>query len=205
MKRLLFLPLLLNVALSLPCQAEQIRFTNFDQNHSTIGFAIPISGGMSEVDGKFTSFTVDFLYDTQDVTNSTVEVVIQAASINTGLSDRDEDLRSDSFFDVAKYPQIRFTSSRFTRRAGALVVVGMLEMRGIRKEIELRCEIKGPQAGEKTDRIFIGAAATTTLNRRDFGMTWEHTVANFVGDDVAVSIHLISKLTPRVRPAQTSP
>jgi polyisoprenoid-binding protein YceI len=60
------------------------------------------------------------------------------------------------------------------------------------------CQIKGPQAGEKTDRIFIGAAATTTLNRRDFGMTWEHTVANFVGDNVAVSIRLISKLTPRV-------
>jgi polyisoprenoid-binding protein YceI len=205
MKRFLFLSLLFNVLLTLRCQAEQIRFTNFDQNHSTIGFAVPISGGMSEVDGKFTSFTVNFLYDTQDVTKSSVEVVIQAASIDTGLSDRDNDLRSDSFFDVAKYPEIRFTSSRFAKRAGALVVVGMLEMRGTRKEIELRCQIKGPQAAEKTDKSFIGAAATTTLNRRDFGMTWEHTVPNFVGDDITVSIHLISKLTPHVRPAQTSP
>jgi polyisoprenoid-binding protein YceI len=200
-----FLLLSLLALITLPCQAEQIRFTNFDQSHSTIGFAVPISGGMSEVDGKFTSFTVNFVYDTQDVTKSSVEVVIQAASIDTGLSDRDNDLRSDSFFDVAKYPEIRFTSSRFTGRADALVVVGMLEMRGIRKEVQLRCQIKGPQTGEKTDKIFIGAAATTTLNRRDFGMTWEHTVPNFVGDDIAVSIHLISRLTPRLRPAQNSP
>jgi polyisoprenoid-binding protein YceI len=203
MKRFLLLSLL--ALLTLPCQAEEMRFTNFDQGHSTIGFAVPISGGMSEVDGKFTSFTVNFVYDTQDVTKSSIEVVIKAASIDTGLSDRDNDLRSDSFFDVAKYPEIRFTSSRFAGRADALVVVGTLEMRGIRKEIELRCQIKGPQAGEKSDTTFIGAAATTTLNRRDFGMTWEHTVPNFVGDDIAVSIHLISKLTPRLRPPQNSP
>jgi polyisoprenoid-binding protein YceI len=204
MKRILFLFLFLGTLFTLPCPAQQIRFTNFDQNHSTIGFAVPISSGMSEVDGKFTSFTVDFLYDTQDVSKSSIKVVIQAASINTGLPDRDQDLRSDSFFDVAKYPEIRFTSSRFVRNADAIVVVGTLEMRGVRKEIQLLCHLKGPRVDEKTGKSFIGVAATTALNRRDFGMTWEHTVPNFVGDDVAVSIHLISKLTDRSA-SQNSP
>jgi polyisoprenoid-binding protein YceI len=194
MKRILFLSLCLTVLSSL-CRAEQIKFTNFDQNHSTIGFVVPISGGMSEVEGKFTSFAVNFVYDTVDVTRSSVEVVIQVASINTGLPDRDDDLRSARFFDVSKYPEIRFTSSRFTKRAADLVVTGTLEMRGIRKEIELRCQIKGPEAAENTGKVFIGAAAAATLNRRDFGMTWEHTVPGFVGDNIAVSIHLISKLT----------
>jgi polyisoprenoid-binding protein YceI len=196
MKRILLLAFCLT-ALSPVCRAEQIRFTKFDQNHSTVGFVVPISGGMSEVEGKFTSFAVNFLYDTVDVTRSIVDVAIQVASINTGLPDRDDDLRSARFFDVSKYPEIRFTSTRFTKRAADLVVTGTLEMRGIRKEIELHCQIKGPEAPENTDKIFIGAAATATLNRRDFGMTWEHTVPGFVGDNIAVSIHLISKLTPR--------
>jgi polyisoprenoid-binding protein YceI len=204
MKRILLLSLVLSVVLSLTCQAEQIKFSNFDQNHSTIGFAVSIAGGTSEVDGKFTSFTADFVYDTKDITKSSVEVVIEAASINTGLPDRDNDLRSGSFFDVAKYPRIRFISSQFARRGDDLVVAGTLEMRGIRKEIELICQLKGPQVDGKTNKVFIGAAATTTLNRRDFGITWQHTVPNFVGDDVIVSIHLISKLTARPDPPQNS-
>ena len=202
MKRVMLYSVFLTV-LPFLCRAEQIKFTNFDQNHSTIGFAVPIAGGMSEVEGKFTSFAVNLVYDTVDVTKSSVEVVIQVTSINTGLPARDDDLRSAGFFDIAKYPEIRFTSSRFAQRGENLVVTGMLEMKGIRREIELICRIKGPEASAVPEKIFIGAAAATTLNRRDFGITWEHTVPGFVGDNIAVSIHLISKLTPRAPPSNT--
>jgi polyisoprenoid-binding protein YceI len=187
----------LALALAVPSTAERIEFTTFDQNHSTIGFAVPILEGMSQVEGKFTSFAVTLAYDDQDVTRSLVKVVIQAASIDTGIPDRDNDLRSAKFFDVANHPEIRFTSTRVVKRGTDLVVSGTLEIRGIEKQVELTCQIKGPQVDAKSGKLLLGAAASTTIDRKDFGVAWEHPVPHFVGDNVAISIHLISKLTSR--------
>jgi polyisoprenoid-binding protein YceI len=191
-----------------PALAASIHFTAFDQNHSTIGFAVPIAGGVSEVDGKFTSFAADLVYDDADVTKSTITVVIQAATVNTGIPDRDEPLRSAEFFDVAAHPEIRFTSTRVTKRGDALIVSGTLDLHGVRKPLDLTCRLAPLRSDEKTGAVVIGGSATATIDRREFGLTWEHPVPGFVGDQVTISIHFITKLTPREAPSpapQASP
>src|SRR3954470_7181356 len=83
---------------------------NVDVNHSTVGFAVPILGGLSKVRGKFTNFNVAIDYDEADVTRSSVAATIKADSINTGIEARDTHLKTADFFDVAKYPEITFQS-----------------------------------------------------------------------------------------------
>ncbi len=182
-----------------------ITFTGFDQNHSTIGFAVPILGGMSEVDGKFMSFAATLVYDGQDLAKSSVTAVIQVASVTTGIPERDKHLLTAAFFDAAHHPEIRFTSSRIEKRGDRLVAAGILEMRGVRKPVELQVEIAGLQSDPRSGRIQLGAAATTTVNRQDFGISWRHDEPRFVGDDVRVSIHLLSKPTDRPQAAAPSP
>ena len=205
------LPIVLSL-LSLPllgsragAGADPITFTAFDQNHSTIGFAVPILGGMSEVDGKFMSFTATVVYDERDLARSSVTAVIQVASVTTGIPERDRHLLAAAFFDAAHHPEIRFTSSRVEKRGDHLVAPGILEMRGVRKPIELQVEIAGLQSDPKSGRVQLGAAATATVNRQDFGVSWRHDEPRFVGDDVRVSIHLLSKPTDRPRAAAPSP
>lgn len=185
--------------------ADPITFTGFDLNHSTIGFAVPILGGMSEVDGKFMSFAATLVYDDRDPSRSSVTAVIQVASVTTGIPERDKHLLSAAFFDAAHHPEICFTSSRLEKRGDRLVAAGILEMRGVRKPIELQVEIAGLQSDPKSGRIQLGAAATATINRQDFGVSWRHDEPRFVGDDVRVSIHLLSKPTDRPRAAAPSP
>jgi polyisoprenoid-binding protein YceI len=184
-----------------PALCARVEFTKFDQNHSTIGFAVPILDGMSQIDGKFTTFSISLSYDDQDVTKSSVTAVIQASSITTGITDRDADLRSSNFFDVAKYPEIRFTSTAVAKTADGLRISGLLDLHGVQRPVELTCQIKGPQSDAKPGMLLLGAAAATSIDRRDFGIAWEHPVPHFVGDNVLISLHLISKLTPASAPA----
>ena len=74
-----------------------------DHNHSTIGFAIPILGGLSKVTGKFTDFDAEVVYDESDITKSSINATIRVTSIDTGIADRDKDLRSVGFFDVENF------------------------------------------------------------------------------------------------------
>jgi polyisoprenoid-binding protein YceI len=184
--------------------AAPITFTDFDRNHSTIGFRVPILAGMSEVEGKFMSFAVTLVYDDQDLSRSSVAAVIQVASVTTGIPERDQHLLAAAFFDAAHHPEIRFTSSRIEKRGDHLVAGGILEMRGVRKQIELQVEIKGVHGDPKSGKVQIGAAATTSLDRQDYGISWRHEEPSFVGDDIRVSIHLLSKETARPTPAAGS-
>jgi polyisoprenoid-binding protein YceI len=124
-----YLSLVLVLATSLP--AAPLAVKRFDTNHSTIGFRIPIAGGMSEVEGKFTDFAIDVAYDDQNLANSGVTAIIQATSIDTGIADRDKHLRSADFFDVAKYPEIKFVSSSIEKRPDGFVAHGTLTMHSV--------------------------------------------------------------------------
>ena len=205
MKQTLCLLLILLVGSGAGAAAAPITFTNFDGNHSTIGFQVPILGGMSEVEGKFMSFAVTLVYDDQDLSRSSVAAVIQVASVTTGIPERDKHLLTAAFFDAAHHPEIRFTSSRIEKRGDHLVAAGILEMRGVRKKIELQVDVKGVRTDPRSGKVQIGAAATTTLDRQDYGISWRHDEPTFVGDDIRVSIHLLSKDTDRPAPAASSP
>jgi polyisoprenoid-binding protein YceI len=104
-----------------------------DTNHSTVGFSVSIMGGLSKVNGKFTDFNVTLTNDESDITKSSVRVVIKAASINTGITERDNHLRTADFFDVEKYPEITFQSERIERKGKQLIAVDTFTMHGVSK------------------------------------------------------------------------
>ena len=175
-------------------QANAPRPYPIDNNHSTIGFSAPIMGGLSKVNGKFTDFTVTLTNDEKDITKSSVSVVIKVASINTGITARDNHLRTADFFDVAKYPEITFQSSRIEKKGKQLIAVGTFTMHGVSKEIALPFTITGTNKDPVAKKMNAGYSARITLNRRDFGVNWRHpSVPNFVGDKVDIEINLITK------------
>src|SRR5712692_50105 len=173
-------------------QVNTARQYPVDTNHSTIGFSVSIMDGLSKVNGKFTDFTVTLTNDEKDITNSSVSVVIKTASINTGIAARDNHLRSADFFDAEKYPEISFQSSRIEKKGKEFIAIGAFTMHGVSKEISIPFTIAGPTRNAAGDKVNLGYAAHLTLNRRDFGINWEHkTVPNFIGDNIEVELLLI--------------
>lgn len=192
LKRILLGVLILGtVAVS---QTSSTRQYPIDGNVSTVGFSVPIMNGLSKVTGKFTDFSVTLINDEKDVKKSSVSVVIKTASINTGITARDNHLRTADFFDAEKYPEITFKSSSIVKKGKQLIAVGTFTMRGVSKEISLPFTIIGPNKNAAGDKMNLGYAARITLNRREFGINWEHkTVPNFIGDNVEVELELMTK------------
>lgn len=174
-------------------QPDTARQYPIDTNHSTVGFTVSIMGGLSKVTGKFTEFMVDIVNNEKDITTSSVRVVIKAASIDTGIAERDNHLRSADFFDVEKYPNITFQSERIEKRGKRLLAVGALTMHGVSKQIAMPFSVTGIKNDPSTKKMSTGYSARLTLNRRDFGIYWEKSVPNFVSDDVEIEINLIAR------------
>ena len=165
-----------------------------DVAHSNVGFSIPIMGGLSRVRGKFTDFAVTIVYDDKDVTKSTVNAVIKAASIDTGIERRDAHLRNADFFDVEKFPEITFQSSRIEKKGKNFIAHGTFTMHGVAKEIALPFTLNGVRKDEKTGKTTLGATASVTLNRRDFGINFARPDnPTFLGDTVEVELNLITR------------
>ena len=196
MMRRIPLQILLAVVISSSlAHGKNITFSTFDKNHSTIGFRVPIFGGFSEVEGKFTEFEVTVSYDPDSPTESSVRVVISAASVNTGIKDRDHHLMGPDFFHVVDFPEILFESSRIEQREAQLVAHGTLNMRGVSRAIELPFEIKGLHTDSESGKMMLGLAAGITIDRQDYGIAWRHPEGIFVGDEVRIEIKLISRMT----------
>ncbi len=161
-----------------------------DSAHSKAGFAVKhmmvstVRGDFSNVKG-----TVDF--DAANPDAGKIDITIDAASINTGQPKRDEHLRSADFFDVSKYPSLTFVSNRISRdSSGIYTVDGTLTMHGVAKPVTLRIEAS-PEMKDSRGGGRIGATATTKLNRKDWGLTWNRALEAggvTVGDEVAVTI-----------------
>ena len=175
-------------------QSSTARQYPIDANHSTIGFRVSIMEGLSKVDGKFTDFAITLTDDEQDITKSSVSVVIKAASINTGIPARDNHLKSPDFFDVEKFPEITFQSKRIEKKGKQLFAIGTFTMHGVSKEITLPFQITGVSKDPALKKMNLGYSARIVLNRRDYGVNWSHPkVPNFVGDNVEIEINLITK------------
>lgn len=188
------IPLLIFCFAIVAAQTGSTRPYAIDNNHSTVGFSVSIMNGLSKVTGKFTDFAITLTNDEQDITKSSVNVVIKTASINTGIAARDNHLRTPDFFDAEKYPEITFQSSHIEKKGKQLIVFGTFTMHGVSKELALPFTVIGPNKNAAGDKLNFGYAAHVTLNRRDFAINWQHkTVPNFVGDNVDVDIELITK------------
>jgi polyisoprenoid-binding protein YceI len=180
----------LAAALSLPAPAANSNW-QIDPAHSSAQFSVRHMA-ISTVRGAFSKVTGSVVLDDKDISKSTVEVTIDANSVDTRVPDRDNDLRSEKFFDVAHYPSITFKSKRVEQVApGKLKVIGDLTVRGTTKEVVL--DVEGPTAPMKDPwgNTRSAATAATKINRQDFGVKWNATLDNggvVVGDDVSIII-----------------
>jgi polyisoprenoid-binding protein YceI len=158
-----------------------------DPAHTAAQFAVKHLM-ISTVRGEFKGVTGTVTWDDQDVTKSSVNVTIDATTVDTGTAMRDNDLKSPNFFDVAKFPTITFKSTKIEQAgAGKLKVAGDLTIHGVTKSVVL--DVEGPSASIKdpwgNTRAAIGA--TTKVNRQDFGVSGAGTA---VGDDISITIDM---------------
>ena len=180
----------LTAALSLPVTAATSDW-KIDPAHSSAQFAVRHLG-ISTVRGAFTKVTGTVRLDDQDVTKSSVEVTIDTDSVDTRVPDRDKDLRSERFFDVAKYPTIVFKSKKVEQAgAGKLKVTGDLTIHGTTREVVL--DVDGPTSAIKDPwgNQRAAANATTKINRQEFGMKFNDKMPTgdlLVGDDITITI-----------------
>lgn len=163
-----------------------------DTNHTAAQFSVKhmlvstVRGTLGKVTG-----TID--YDGKSVETIKADITIDVNGLNTGTENRDKDLRSDNFFDVAKYPTITFKSKRVEPAGqGKFRLIGDLTVHGVTKEVTLDGEgpspiLKQPNGGQK-----VGASASTRVNRRDFGLQYSRMVeaAPVVGDEIQVQIDI---------------
>ena len=187
------LPVLL-FAVTVAAQVSTSRPYPIDNNHSTVGFSVPILGGLSQVKGKFTDFAITLNNDEKDITKSSVSVVIKAASLDTGIEGRDRHLRSADFFDVEKYPEITFKSERIEKKGKQFIAHGPLTMHGVTKQIALPFTVTGTFKNPSTNKTSVGYSARTVLNRRDFRINYSRQDnPAFIGDNITVEIELVTR------------
>jgi len=158
---------------------------------------------VSNVRGELGKVTGTLKLDDKDVRKSTVEATVDVASISTREPKRDEHLKSAEFFDVAKFPTVTFKSTRVEPlAAGKLKVTGNLTMHGVTREVVLDVEGPTPEVKDPWGNVKVGYTATTKLNRKDFGLTWNKSLdagGVVLGDDVPVTIDLeLQKKAPAV-------
>ena len=171
-----------------------------DPAHSAVGFSIRHL--FSRVPGRFTKFEGKIVVDRDDFTKSSVDVSIDAASIDTNEPARDKHLKSPDFFDVAKNPKLTFKSTKVTQAGPTkLSVEGSLTIRGTTKPVTLDVDVLGfgPGYGGK---VLGGFEARTKINRQDFGVAWNDLIEGggaVLGDEVEIKINVEAA---REKPAQ---
>src|SRR5262245_26897478 len=143
---------------------------SIDVSHSNVGFTV--RHFFSRVPGHFTKYEGTIVYDTQDVSKSTVNVSIETASIDTEEPKRDAHLKSNDFFAAESYPKITFVSSKVTPAGDKkLKVDGTLTIRGVSKPVSLDVDLLGG-GPDGWGGFRSGFEARTKINRQDFGVAW---------------------------------
>lgn len=177
--------------LATPVQAEE---WTVDTAHSNVGFSV--RHFVSQVPGRFGDFSGTIVYDQENPENSTVELTVQTASIDTNNEQRDGHLRSPDFFNADKHPTLTFKSVKVTARDKThLAVLGDLTMNGVTKRVTVPVEVLGsmmtPMGGK------AGFAAEFTVNRKDFDIVWNRALdqgGTILGDEVSVRIDIEANL-----------
>jgi polyisoprenoid-binding protein YceI len=155
-----------------------------DPPHSAAQFSVRHMG-ISTVRGTFTKVE-GVVVDSPDLSKASVNVTIDASSVDSRVQRRDDDLKSDHFFDVAKYPTITFKSKRVEAAgAGKLKITGDLTIHGVTKEAVLDVDGPTPPMKDPRGNSHRGASATTTVSRADYGM---NTMAGMIGDQVTIQL-----------------
>jgi polyisoprenoid-binding protein YceI len=191
MKKALILAAL--AALSLAPVWGQTSTWEIDAAHSAAHFTVRHMM-VSNVRGSFSKIAGTILTDEKDITKSSVEASIDAASINTGVAQRDNHLRSADFFDVAKFPTIGFKSTRIQKTGeDRYQITGDLTMRGVTRQVVLEMEPISPPVKDQKGNLKSGVTASTKISRKDFGLVWNRVLESggvTVGDEVRIELEL---------------
>jgi polyisoprenoid-binding protein YceI len=164
---------------------------NIDPVHSTAQFKVKHMM-ISNVKGEFTAVTGKLELNNADITKSKIEASIDASSINTREPQRDAHLKSADFLDVEKFPVLTFKSTRVSKvKVDELSVEGNLTIHGVTRNVVF--EVEGPSAPVKDPwgSTRIGISATTRIDRKDFGLTWNATLEAggiMVGHEVTITL-----------------
>ncbi len=163
-----------------------------DPAHSNAQFSVRHLG-ISNVQGEFTKLSGSVNLDDQDISKSTVTATIDVASLDTRVQHRDDDLKSDHFFDVAKFPTITFQSTKIVSTGdGTAKMTGNLTLHGVTKEVSF--DVTGPTKVIQVMGTRRGASATTKINRQDFGMVYMTNNLpggdEMIGDTVAITLDI---------------
>ena len=158
-----------------------------DMVHSQVDFGVRHLVG--RVRGTFTQWHAVLTTRDGDWKLGTVNVQVQTASLNTGNAYRDDDLRSDRFFAVVRYPKMTFQGTGFAASDSTLDVNGILTIKGRSKPVVLSGQYRGiARDSEGHERIAFEAKGT--VDRRDFGISWNESIAgaDLIGHDVEITI-----------------
>src|SRR5688572_1903438 len=163
-----------------------------DRSHSVVGFSIR-HNELTLVTGRFNDFSGTIHLDDKDLTKSSVDFKAKVESIDTGVENRDKHLRTADFFEVAKYPDMTFKSTRVERKGkDRYVLHGDFTLKGVTKQVALPFTIVGAIKDGRGNTRF-GVEGSTTIDRRDYGITWGKALAagGFdVGNEVTINLHL---------------
>jgi len=176
---------------TLTAEKTTVSTWNIDAAHSVAEFKVKHMM-ISNVKGQFTGLTGKLTLDETDISNSKVEATINAASITTGDAQRDAHLKSADFFDVEKFSTLAFNSAKVVKSGdGELTLEGELTIHGVTRKVKFAVE--GPTAPGKDPwgNTRIGVSATTKINRKDFGLTWNaalETGGILVGEEVTITL-----------------
>ncbi len=163
----------------------------FDPSHSTVEFVVRHLM-ISKVRGRFAKFTGELQLAAGSDIPQAINATIEAASVDTREEQRDGHLRSADFFDVEKFPHLAFVSRRIEGAADDFKVYGDLTIHGVTREVVLKGTFEGrgadPWGGQR-----VAYAAHTTINRKDFGLTWNtalETGGVMVSDEVRIELNV---------------
>jgi polyisoprenoid-binding protein YceI len=164
-----------------------------DPAHSTAQF-VARHMMITNVRGGFSGVQGTVVYEPENPTASSVDVVIDANTINTLEAARDAHLKSADFLDVEKYPSITFKSSSIAPDGdGELNLKGDLTLHGVTKQVALKVEAPSTETKDPFGNARIGASATAMIKRSDFGLTWNaplETGGLLVGDNLKIELEL---------------
>lgn len=180
---------LLALAAIVPAMAQTYTI---DTAHSSAQFSVKHLM-VSNARGEFTKMTGTVIWDDANPAKISIDATINVNTISTREPKRDEHLRSADFFDTAKYPAMAFKSTKAWKSNGKWQVAGNLTLRGVTKPVTLTLDGPTAEVKDPWGMLRRGASATTTINRKDFGLSWNaamETGGVMVGEDVQVTLDI---------------
>jgi polyisoprenoid-binding protein YceI len=151
--------------------ATTLSTYTIDPSHASAQFSVRHMM-ISNVKGEFSVVSGAFVHDANNLAASRIDAVIDVNSINTREPNRDAHLKSPDFFDAAQFPTLTFRSKEVRNAGGDLQVKGDLTIRGVTREVVLTVDAPTAEMKDPWGNLRVGASATTTLNRRDWGLVW---------------------------------